>query len=153
VVAIGDPALKDERAPLGAARDFAADTEWQAKAVDLMRAASIVVAAIGQTEGFAWEIDRIVNAGLRSKLILLVPPVGAPQARARWEFLRSRVPSALPPAEPEIRRTRAVVYPQGVPTLIRDGTRSVWTYEAVLDAAVLALEEAHEHDPPRVQAG
>jgi hypothetical protein len=77
VVAIGDPALKDERAPLGAARDFAADTEWQAKAVDLMRAASIVVAAIGQTEGFAWEIDRIVNAGLRSKLILLVPPVGA----------------------------------------------------------------------------
>jgi hypothetical protein len=141
VVAIGDPALKDERAPLGAARDFAADAEWQAKATDLMRAASIIVATVGRTEGFVWEIEQILSARLRSKLILLLPPVGAKQARARWEFLRSRVPSALIPADVDARRTRAVVFPRDMPIVIQDRTRNGWTYETVLDAAVLAIDQ------------
>ena len=154
VVAIGDPALKDERAPLGAARDFAADAEWQGKAADLMRAASIIVATIGQTEGFVWEIEQIVNARLRSKLILLVPPVGRRQAQARWDFLRSRVPSVHLPANVDARRTRAVVFPGDVPTLIQDRTRNGWTYETVLDAAVLAIEETTQRQrQPQPSAG
>jgi hypothetical protein len=144
VVAIGDPAHEHERVPLGAARDFATDSEWQAKVADLMRTASMVVATLGLTEGFLWEIDRVLHDGLRSKLILLVPPVRDRQARERWDLVKSRVASPLLPRDLEIDGVRALVFPGDVPTVIRDRTRNAWTYETVLDAAVLALEQARQ---------
>lgn len=86
VVAIGDPRAKSKLAPLGAARDFVPnDTNetWKKKAKYLMQQASIIVAVIGENEGFLSEINEIVELGCKSKLVLLLPPIKAQDLRAR----------------------------------------------------------------------
>ena len=56
---------------------------WQEKVTDLMQRASLIVAIAGATEGLIWEIDRIISLGLRSKLVLLLPPVPVRQLADR----------------------------------------------------------------------
>jgi hypothetical protein len=74
VVAIGNPQTRDQLAPLGAARDYESDATWQQKAASLMQGAALIVAVLGETPGFLWEIERIVTLGFTSKLLLVLPP-------------------------------------------------------------------------------
>lgn len=139
VLAIRDPHTKDKTAPLGAARDSATDSEWQNRVIELMQQASLVVAIAGKTGGLAWEIDALVNHGFVSKFVLLLPPVDRQEIQARWRFLAGNASSLRLPADVELDRTRAVIFPKERLTLLcSDGARD-WTYEAVLDHAALAI--------------
>jgi hypothetical protein len=135
VVAIGDPRAMDKLAPLGAARDFERDDTWQQKATDLMQQASIIAAIVGQTEGFLWEINTIIKLGIKSKLVLLLPPVETENLSVRWDFLLHHVIGVKLPLNIDLARTRALIFPEDQVVAITADGRDDWTYETVLDNA------------------
>jgi hypothetical protein len=148
VVAIGDPAERNKLAPLGAARDYATNTEWQHVAIDSMQRASIIFAIAGDTPGLIWEIDTIMRLGLGAKLVLLFPPTRTDELRHRWHFIVRSINPANLPAEIDLVHTRAVLWQDGNPVLISGGGQNDWTYEAVLDEAVWVLA-AHQLNVPQ----
>ena len=135
VLAIGDPQTKGKTAPLGAARDYATDSDWQDRVMELMQQASMVVVIAGQTKGLVWEIETVVSQGFLSKLVLLLPPVEWQEREARWRFLESSIPSLSLRSDIDLVPARAVIFPEGRATLICGDKRNDWTYEAVLDAS------------------
>jgi hypothetical protein len=135
VVAIGDPHTKSELAPLGAVRDFERDDTWQQKVADLMQRASIILAVVSHTEGFLWEIDTVIKLGLRSKLVLLLPPLTAQELTERWYSLVHRATGAEFPQDIVFRHARAVTFPEDQVVVITADKRDDWTYETVLDNA------------------
>ncbi len=148
VMAIGDPAGRNKLAPLGAARDYATNTEWQRVAIASMRRASIIVAIAGKTLGLVWEIETIMKLGLGPKLVLLFPPTRTDELRRRWQFLVRSIKVVNLPAEIDLVHTRAVLWPDGNPVLISGDGQNDWTYEAVLDEAVWVLA-AHQLNVPQ----
>jgi hypothetical protein len=148
VVAIGDPAGRNKLAPLGAARAYATNTEWQRIAIASMQRASIIVAIAGNTQGLIWEIETIVRLGLGQKLVLLFPPARTDELRRRWQFLVHSISVVNLPAEIDLVHTRAVLWPDGNPVLISADGQNDWTYEAVLDEAVWVLA-AHQLNVPQ----
>jgi uncharacterized membrane protein len=145
VEAIGDPREKNTLAPLGAARDYESDATWQQKAIALMRQASIIVAVVGETNGFLWEIDTIVKLGLMSKLILMLPPVDTTNLTERWNNLVNTVTGLNLPRNVDLKHTCAVAFPADQVVLITAKERKDWTYETALDdAAALILDQGKE---------
>jgi hypothetical protein len=145
VVAIGNPRAQYNIVPaLGAARDYATDCSWQNKVTELLQVASIIVATIGETPGLVWELDRIVSLGLAWKLVLLFPPLPVKELQSRWQFLVNNAISANLPQSVDIQHTRAVIFPEGAPSLIMGDRCNDWTYEAVLDQAALII--AHKRN-------
>jgi hypothetical protein len=53
VLAIGNPRAKSEATPLGAARDYVGDSDWQQKVIELVHKAAMIVVVAGRTEGLA----------------------------------------------------------------------------------------------------
>ncbi len=99
VIAIGRPG--ETLPPSGAARMYLADAEWQAKAGELLRSCRLVVLLMGRIAehpGLAWEFRQSVALGQPEKVLLLMPPVAEPEAKARWEMFRKEA-SWLPPYE------------------------------------------------------
>jgi hypothetical protein len=135
VVAIGDPRARGKLAPLGAARDFEQDDTWQQKATDLMQQASIIAAIVGQTEGFLWEVNTIIELGFKPKLVLLLPPVKTENLRTRWDFLVQHVIGVKLPVNIDLTRTRALIFADDEVVAITADERNDWTYETVLDNA------------------
>jgi hypothetical protein len=148
VVAIGDPAGRNKLAPLGAARAYATNTEWQRIAIASMQRASIIVAIAGNTQGLIWEIETIVKLGFGQKLVLLFPPTRTDELRRRWQFLVRSINVLNLPAEIDLVHTRAVLWPDGNPVLISADGQNDWTYESVLDEAVWVLA-AHQLNVPQ----
>ena len=142
VLAIGDPRTKGELVPLGAARDYETDTNWQEAATEFMRQSSMIVVIAGATRGLAWEVDTIVKQGLVSKLVILLPPLDASELQQRWQSLLTFAIAPMLPAEVDLARVRGIVFPSGHGSLITGSERNDWTYEAVLDEAALVI--AHQ---------
>lgn len=69
-VALGSPL--DELPPLGAARDYAQDAGWQQRLVGLAHAACAIVLVPGTSDALGWEPRTLREAGLSSKLFVLV---------------------------------------------------------------------------------
>lgn len=142
VVAYGDPKNKNKLAPLGAARNFEPHDDWEEKIRDLMQKASIIVAVISQTNGFLLEVDMIMEMGLKSKLILLLPPVQIQDLTGRWESLVHHVKDVEFPKKIDLAHTRAVIFKEDKVVLITADKRNGSTYETVLDnAAKLILSQ------------
>jgi hypothetical protein len=146
IEAIGKPG--DRLPPLGSAREYVPDESWQQKVEQLMKDASMIVVVVGQTEGLTWELSKLLELGLTSKLVLLLPPVQtldlrarALDLRARWDNLCDRVSEVggiMLPRDIDLERPRAVVFPARRPVHIITADvakRDDWTYETVLDAA------------------
>jgi len=70
-IAIGAPS---EAVPeVGAARFYAADSEWQKAVQYLLGRARLVVLRIGRTEGFWWEFKNTVSHRKPQEVLLLIP--------------------------------------------------------------------------------
>ena len=93
-VAIGEPgeALPDP----GAARIYVADEHWQATVTKLMATAQLVVARIGLTESFLWEMLTAVEIVGPKRLLLLVP-----EDKDVYETFRRHAAGVLPCQLPE----------------------------------------------------
>jgi hypothetical protein len=143
VLAVGDPRTKEaEYAPLGAARDFVGDSDWQGHVAELMRRASLIVAVAGKTggQGLGWEIDAVVRGGFLSKFVLLMPPVDRiADARSRWQSTLFSAQGLNLPSDLAPDHMRAAIFSAGSATFICGKEDADWTYEAVLDQAALAI--------------
>ncbi len=70
LVAIGKPG--EPLPELGAARLYVAHDRWQAKVIELMRRARLVVVRVGSSPGVLWEIERALDSLPRQRLVLAV---------------------------------------------------------------------------------
>jgi hypothetical protein len=152
VLAIGDPRTKSKRAPLGAARDYADDSTWQQKVIELMQEAALIVVIAGGTKGLAWEIDTIAKQGALWKLVVLLPPVGMQEVQSRWQELVSHVSNNALPTQIDFARARAVMFPKGTTAVIAGEKGTDWTYEAVLDQAALMIMSERDSVLPSTQS-
>jgi hypothetical protein len=145
VLALGEPETKGRPAPLGAARDYPSEASWEEHVTELMLRASMIVAIAGRTYGLSWEIDRIVRLGLVSKLVILLPPGDFRALNTRWQFLAANsLLGTIAPLQIDRVDIRAVVFGEGQAVFISGNEQNDWTYETVLDAAALSIENNTE---------
>ena len=147
VIAVGRPGEKV--GPLGAAREWLSGDAWQPAVERIVTQARLVVLVLGRTEGVAWEFAKLKELGCLHKLVLLVPPVRSAELQARWASLN--LPSTV-----DVRRARAIVFPDGVsPHVLTAHDRDDWTYEAALDCAarftLAPQNEPNQRDVPRAK--
>jgi hypothetical protein len=79
VIAIGRP--REAIPPLGAAREYVRNEDWQSRLNELSASAGMLVLVLGRTEGVLWEIRRVISAGLLSKTVFVLPPVKEEELR------------------------------------------------------------------------
>lgn len=72
LVALANPLVHSS--PLGAARDVAADVDWQDKVLTYLQASQAVICFLGKTKSFLWEVDRIVFHGKLDSTMIVLPP-------------------------------------------------------------------------------
>lgn len=71
VVAIGRPG---ELLPFnGAARMYVSDEDWKDVISDLLARSQLVILQASNTEGFRWELEKVVAAGAPEKTLLFIP--------------------------------------------------------------------------------
>jgi hypothetical protein len=70
-VAVGDPT--ERLPPLGAARMYAADEDWQAAVGELIGRAAVVLLRAGEGDGFAWEVRHLTERCAAERVILSLP--------------------------------------------------------------------------------
>jgi TM2 domain-containing membrane protein YozV len=70
VVAIGKPG--EPLPELGAARLYVSDDQWQAKVIELMGKAALVVIRLGASPGLLWEIERSLERLPRRRIVFAV---------------------------------------------------------------------------------
>jgi hypothetical protein len=144
VLALGDPQAQGQPAPLGAARDYPGMARWEEKVTELMQQASMILAIAGGTDGLTWEINRIVGLGLLWKLVILLPPLDVGALESRWRILKTTSLGEILPSGMDLTHIRAVFFPEGHAVLISGNRQNDWTYEAVLDEAVLIIGRSRE---------
>jgi TM2 domain len=145
VVAVSQPGRSGQ--PIGAAREDLGGETWQHDIEEWLRASRLIVVAVGRTAGVRWELEQIQRLDLTSRLILLFPPVGETELRARWTRM------GLGPPEPTEGAMTGVRTTEGATTLFGGRQRDEWRYAAATEAAVLALERsAEERSTPARQS-
>lgn len=83
VVAIGQPGTEDCLRPLGAAREFYSDEDWQRGARTRIRRSSLVVFVVGRSPGLWWEIQNVCRLRCLHKCLFIIPPVGLDEVHKR----------------------------------------------------------------------
>lgn len=99
VIAIGRPG--ESIPPLGAAREYVTNQDWQTRVGELSASAQMIFLVVGRTEGVRWEIRTIIAAGLLPKTVLIFPPIQHKELESRWNDLarelgHAQVPDVLP---------------------------------------------------------
>ena len=72
VIALGAP--DQETTPLGAARLFASDTEWQDSVRGLAHRSRVVIVYFDEGEGTLWELEHLLESGHLSKTLCILNP-------------------------------------------------------------------------------
>ncbi len=72
VVALGKPS--DQLPPIGAARKYVAEGEWQDVALSLVDQSTRIIVAVSDATNVLWEVDAIVERGHLSKSVFVFPP-------------------------------------------------------------------------------
>jgi hypothetical protein len=95
-VSVGAPG--DKLAPLGSARMYLSDDEWQAEVEDLVRRAAAIVLQPDATEGTRWELGKVAQLVDPRRLLIIVPnPEMRPLGYARIQALTAKsLSSPLP---------------------------------------------------------
>lgn len=136
VVAVGQPGRSPYQ--IGAVRDELPDETWRQDIQEWLLAARLIVVTIGRTAGLRWELERINDLGLWSRVVLLIPPVARDELLARWrtfgEATLAGVTGLALPAEP-FGALAAVVGPGERPTLYGGAPRGEWGYRVALEQA------------------
>jgi hypothetical protein len=72
-IAIGSP--KDTVPQPGAARVLLSGDQWQARVLDWMKAAQVIIMYCGTTKWVNWELRQVVESGRATSLILMFPEI------------------------------------------------------------------------------
>lgn len=89
VVAIGRPGERLQ--PLGASRDYLADSDWQTAVTTTIGDAALVVFVLGDSENLLWEFRKTIETHGKKRTLIVVPPLTDRDALARrWSgFVRA----------------------------------------------------------------
>lgn len=114
VVAIGRPGEK--LVSPGAAKEYVDDSVWLARVKELIGKASVVVVAVGDTDGLQMEYEALTVAGSRPIVIVFPPFLTEDEMQVRWEKFVSGLGRHydLPRFDPRI---RAMLLRNGFPPL------------------------------------
>jgi hypothetical protein len=88
-IAVGSS--KDTVPQPGAARALLADDEWQARVLGWMESASLIVMYCGKTKWVNWELQKIIERGRSTSLILMLPEVKGWRASKRRKDIAERI--------------------------------------------------------------
>lgn len=141
VLAVGEPGTT--LPPLGAAREYFTDRNWQDEVAALMNSALLIVVVVGRSQALLWEINKIKSAGALSKTIFVFPPLPRRELSLRMRFLASAMEmdeAALARVTSAGSRLLALQIDQaGTPIAHTSGARDDVAYETAL---VLAARRA-----------
>jgi hypothetical protein len=84
VIAIGNP--NDAITPIGAGRGYLSHDDWRHQVLDIMSRSRAIVVSLSDTEGLAWELDRIRDHEYLGKALFIVPP----ELSNRFNDIRNR---------------------------------------------------------------
>lgn len=88
LIAIGRP--EEKLSPAGAAREYLEEDNWQERVEQYIKSSQIIVSLLGDTDGLAFEYQRVVALGSLNRLILIFPPSELEQRERQWhQFLRA----------------------------------------------------------------
>jgi hypothetical protein len=87
VIAIGNP--RETLHPLGAAREYVPEDQWQNAVHQYLDEAVLVVCILGSTPGLRWEYEAIAARKKKTDVIIVLPPRPDDQLRKRWNVLRN----------------------------------------------------------------
>jgi len=89
VIAIGRPG--EHIPPVGAARSYYTDAEWQTQAEKMALESKVIAMIVGITKGLGWEVRRVASLNILRKLLLIFPPIPADESTERWTAFLSHV--------------------------------------------------------------
>jgi hypothetical protein len=130
-VSVGAPG--DTLAPLGSARMYLADDEWQAQVESLVRSAAAIVLQPDTTEGTRWEIGKVAQWVDPRRLLVLVPnPALRPLGYARIQALTAE--TFKTPLPKDLEKVDAFMFDEtGQPTPIILGRKVAEALSPFLD--------------------
>ena len=134
VIAIGQPG--EALPPLGAARDYPRDADWQTVVRRLMEEAEILVFILGETEGLAWELRTAVETlDRKDSVLVVIPPLEPSMLESRWRHFVSNNIDVLgehfperPPEEPVL----AIGLLRDSPLMVLGAARRKWDYRLAI---------------------
>jgi hypothetical protein len=81
-IAVEDPRERGSVLHLGAVRVSLSNNDWQAKIVGWIRTSAVVLGIAGMSDWFGWELQKVINLGRATKLLLVFPEfLGRPWQR------------------------------------------------------------------------
>jgi hypothetical protein len=110
-----------------------------------LTSARLIIMTIGRTAGLRWEVERISELGLWSKVVLLFPPVPEEELARRWRNFREGTVQGMRELALPLASTgalTAVVTTAPAATFYGGARRDEWGYGAALEAALQALSVA-----------
>ncbi len=143
VVAIGQPG--ERLPPVGAARDYVPDDSWKEWVTGWMDQAQAVILVLGHTMGVAWEAVTLLDKGLLSRAVLILPPdSGADRDALLESFLRHTQSETLAAslASLDHSRTAAILLDENRRISIDVGNIATATVESVATRYKCALQFA-----------
>lgn len=110
-IAIGQPGDtrahgKTRSGRKGATRTYAGDRQWQKLILHWLPGAALVVAQLGNTPGFLWEVKQVVNHVPPTRILLVLPPFQGEYDKAR-RLAGPYFPKGLPE---KLSRSRLVTF-------------------------------------------
>lgn len=153
VIAIGRPG--EGLPPLGAARDYVSDDDWQEHARNWINESAAILLVLGPTEGLAWEIVRIERDDAIKKSIFILPPLSDVELVRRWDILLNRLDSVSPKLSQSFKRVdptkcNAIVVDEEIRAKgVWAGGRDATACEIALTHALGLVSNAEERTPLR----
>ena len=86
VIAIGRPG--EFLPPVGAAREYVGDDQWQERVKELIRQSRAILIVPGRTAGIRWELRTLAETGELGKVIIVFPPATHRRLQDRWSCFR-----------------------------------------------------------------
>jgi hypothetical protein len=112
VVAIGRPG--EALPPVGFARMYVADDQWQGAVLALLSRAAVIVLVAGNSPGLRWEIQRTLRSGDISRLLIVLPA----WAGFDFEAFRQLLEESSGLAIPNLRAPDRRVWPLDIRALL-----------------------------------
>lgn len=125
--------------PLGAHRDYIGDGDWQARVIDLLERADLVVLALGDSPGIEWEIEQVRQRVRPEQLLIYLPPrpnkalttkgrhAGDRELYAHFvPLVEKHFGVAMPPFSESIYLIGFT--PEGLPIMAPDAPRRSWVF-------------------------
>jgi hypothetical protein len=155
VVTLGQPGAVLQ--PLGAARDYFADDQWQ-DAVDQRSAeASLLAVVTGRSPALMWEIAQIRQRGYLSKTVFIFPPVTKDELNRRITVLWSALSldEDILPRDMFAYPVALTFTPEGLPCLHLSRARDETAYTSTLRtiATNASAQTGSLHDPAAIATG